>query len=126
VQIQQVLINLVTNALEALRTAGRGPRRVAIRSVPLDEHNVLLEVSDTGAGITPEEMTHIFQAFFTTKATAPASACRCAARSSRNTAGACGPRRANSMGRPFICGCPERCVGADMTTRLRAGASGAA
>ena len=69
VQIQQVLINLVTNAIEALRTAGRGPRRVAIRSVPLDEHNVLLEVSDTGAGITPEEMTHIFQAFFTTKAT---------------------------------------------------------
>ena len=40
-----------------------------IRSVSLDDHDVLLEISDTGLGIPPEKMAQIFQAFFTTKAT---------------------------------------------------------
>ena len=69
VQIQQVLVNLLTNAIESLRATRRRPRRIAIRSAPLDGQDVLLEVSDTGIGIAPEEMTHIFHAFFTTKAT---------------------------------------------------------
>ena len=69
VQIQQVLVNLFTNAIESLRATRRRPRRIAIRSAPLDGHDVLLEVSDTGIGIAPEEMAHIFEAFFTTKAT---------------------------------------------------------
>jgi signal transduction histidine kinase len=68
VQIQQVLINLLTNAIESLRETGR-PHRITIGSAPLDDHNVLLEVSDTGVGIAPEEMAQIFQAFFTTKET---------------------------------------------------------
>jgi len=66
IQIQQVLVNLLTNAIDSLRQSAR-PHRIAIRSAPLDEHNVLLEVSDTGVGIAPEEMTQIFHAFFTTK-----------------------------------------------------------
>jgi signal transduction histidine kinase len=69
VQIQQVLVNLVTNAIESLRETRRRARRIAIRSVPLDGDGVLLEVSDTGPGIAPEAMARIFQAFFTTKAT---------------------------------------------------------
>jgi len=67
VQIQQVLVNLLTNAIESLRAA-RPPHRVAIRSASIDDHDVLLEVSDSGKGIDPEEMAQIFQAFFTTKA----------------------------------------------------------
>ena len=47
----------------------RRTRRIAIRSMLLDGQDVLLEVSDTGIGIAPEEMAHIFEAFFTTKAT---------------------------------------------------------
>ena len=69
VQIQQVLINLLTNAIESLRTTRRQPRRIVIRSAPLDSHNVLLEVSDTGVGIAPDELTQLFHTFFTTQAT---------------------------------------------------------
>jgi signal transduction histidine kinase len=69
VQMQQVLINLLTNAIESMRANRRRPRRITIRSAPLNEHDVVLEVSDSGVGIAPEEMAHIFQAFFTTKAT---------------------------------------------------------
>ena len=47
----------------------RRSRRIFIRSMRLMAQNVLLEISDTGVGIAPEEMEHIFDAFFTTKAT---------------------------------------------------------
>ena len=69
VQIQRVLVNLFTNAIESLAATRGRPRRIAIRSAPLDGQDVLLEVSDTGIGIAPEEMARIFEAFFTTKAT---------------------------------------------------------
>ena len=69
VQIQQVLINLLTNAIEALRGSERRARRITIRSLAVDQHDVLLEVSDTGTGIAPGELDQIFQPFFTTKAT---------------------------------------------------------
>jgi signal transduction histidine kinase len=68
VQIQRVLVNLFTNAIESLGATRRGPRRIAIRSAPLNGEEVLLEVSDTGIGIAPGEETRIFDAFFTTKA----------------------------------------------------------
>lgn len=68
VQIQRVLINLLTNAIESLAaTPGRG-RRIAIRSILLDEQHVLLDVSDSGVGIPPEKMAEIFEPFVTTKA----------------------------------------------------------
>jgi len=69
VQMQQVLVNLLINAIESLRVAGQRTRRITIRSASLDDHNVLFEISDNGKGIPPEEMARIFQAFFTTKAT---------------------------------------------------------
>ena len=69
VQIQRVLVNLLTNAIESLGATQGRPRRIAIRSAALDGQEVLLEVSDNGVGIAPEQMAHIFEAFFTTKAT---------------------------------------------------------
>jgi signal transduction histidine kinase len=69
VQIQRVLINLLTNAIESIDAAREGPRLIAIRTAAPDGENVLLEVEDTGIGITPDEMARIFDAFFTTKAT---------------------------------------------------------
>ena len=69
VQMQRVLVNLVTNAIESLGATRGRPRRIAIRSAPLDGQDVLIEVSDNGVGIAPEEMPQIFEAFFTTKAT---------------------------------------------------------
>ena len=76
VQIQRVLINLVTNAMESLGTKGgrtRGlsqgrPRAITIRSASLNGQGVQLNVSDTGAGIAAEELEHIFDPFYTTKA----------------------------------------------------------
>jgi signal transduction histidine kinase len=67
VQLQQVLFNLLTNAIESLSATRRGPRSIAIRSVGPDRETVLLEVSDSGAGIEPEKLEHIFDPFFTTK-----------------------------------------------------------
>jgi signal transduction histidine kinase len=69
VQIQRVLVNLFTNAIDSLGATRGRVRRIAVRSAPLNREEVLLEVSDTGIGIAPEEKAHIFDAFFTTKAT---------------------------------------------------------
>jgi signal transduction histidine kinase len=68
VQIQRVLVNLFTNAIDSLHATRGRQRRIAVRSTPANEEGVLLEVSDTGIGIGPEEAPHIFDAFFTTKA----------------------------------------------------------
>jgi signal transduction histidine kinase len=69
VQMQQVLVNLFTNAIEALRPTRGRSRRIVIRSAPLDGHDVLLDVSDNGVGIADDNIEHIFDAFFTTKRT---------------------------------------------------------
>lgn len=69
VQVQRVLINLLTNAIESMATIRGRPRRIAIRSSQLDGQNVQLDVSDTGVGISPEKMAQIFEPFFTTKST---------------------------------------------------------
>jgi signal transduction histidine kinase len=68
VQIQRVLVNLFTNAIDSLGATHGRPRRIEVRSAPLNGEEVLLEVSDTGIGIPLEETAHIFDAFFTTKA----------------------------------------------------------
>ena len=69
VQIQRVLINLVTNAMESMAATRGRARRIVIRTIQLDGQNVQLDVSDSGTGISPEKMTQIFEPFFTTKAT---------------------------------------------------------
>jgi signal transduction histidine kinase len=68
VQMQRVLVNILVNAIESLRETTDRPRLVAIRSA-LEGQNVLLQVSDTGPGIEPGQSEHIFDAFYTTKAT---------------------------------------------------------
>jgi signal transduction histidine kinase len=69
VQLQMVLINLLTNAIEALGAVGDRPRRITIRSAPPGSQGVVLEVSDNGVGIAREDMARIFDPFFTTKTT---------------------------------------------------------
>lgn len=65
VQIQQVLVNLVRNAVDALADAP--DRDIRITSEPLGEGMVRVTVSDTGPGLSPEMADQLFQAFVTTK-----------------------------------------------------------
>jgi two-component system sensor kinase FixL len=65
VQIQQVLLNLVRNALEAMETSDR--RELTISAHPTADDNVLVKVADTGAGLAPEIASQLFQPFLTTK-----------------------------------------------------------
>jgi nitrogen fixation/metabolism regulation signal transduction histidine kinase len=64
-QIEQVLINLVKNAAEAL--AGRDDGRVVLRGARDDQGKVLIQVLDNGPGIDPKHVEDIFLPFFTTK-----------------------------------------------------------
>ncbi|KTC10673.1 sensor histidine kinase [Pseudomonas viridiflava] len=64
IRLEQVLINLLRNALDAMR--GRPPARLEIRIEPLDGQ-WRLSVVDTGEGIAPENLNNIFDPFFTTK-----------------------------------------------------------
>jgi two-component system NtrC family sensor kinase len=65
-QMQQVLINLVMNGAEAMQSKGGGSLIVATR-FEARESVVLLEITDTGDGITADNLTKIFDPFFTTK-----------------------------------------------------------
>jgi signal transduction histidine kinase len=66
-QLQEVLINLIRNAIEAM-DAGKGDRRVL--QVRAERHGgdaVVVQVEDSGPGIDPDQMDSIFDAFVTTK-----------------------------------------------------------
>jgi two-component system sensor kinase FixL len=65
VQIQQVLINLMRNAMEAMADSDR--RELTVRSALLEGDLVEIRVADTGSGIAPEIAANLFQPFFTTK-----------------------------------------------------------
>ncbi len=66
IQVQQVLLNLVRNAIEAMQDSGSRELVVGTRAVP-DEGLVAVTVSDSGTGIAPEVAEHLFQPFVTTK-----------------------------------------------------------
>jgi PAS domain S-box-containing protein len=66
VQLQQVLMNLMLNAIDAIKQRG-GAGELTVRSRPTPDQQVLISVSDTGVGLPPELADKIFDAFFTTK-----------------------------------------------------------
>jgi signal transduction histidine kinase len=67
VQLQQVVINLVINAIQAMASATARPRELSIRSRPHEAGQVLIEVADSGHGIGSKNLDQLFKAFFTTK-----------------------------------------------------------
>jgi C4-dicarboxylate-specific signal transduction histidine kinase len=67
VQLQQVIINLVMNGIEAMQPVTDRPRELVIRSHQHDAHQVLVTVKDCGVGISAENAERLFDAFFTTK-----------------------------------------------------------
>ena len=68
VQLQQVIVNLVLNGIEAMSAVTDRPRRLVIRSERQDSDQVLVAVRDSGVGIDAKDVRRIFDAFFTTKA----------------------------------------------------------
>lgn len=66
IQLQQVLLNLITNAIEAM-AAGEGPRILGVRSELNEDGGVAVSVADTGKGIEAQEIGRIFNPLFTTK-----------------------------------------------------------
>jgi signal transduction histidine kinase len=67
VQLQQVLINLVINGIDAMTSVTDRPRELRIVSYQPEADQVLVAVQDTGIGVDPADMDRLFQAFFTTK-----------------------------------------------------------
>jgi PAS domain S-box-containing protein len=66
VQLQQVLMNLMVNGIDAMKDSD-GTRELAIKSRPGENGQILVSISDTGVGLPAEQADKIFNAFFTTK-----------------------------------------------------------
>ena len=67
VQLQQVILNLVLNAAEAMSAVDEGARELLISSEQSRTNGVLVAVRDSGPGIDPEHIERVFDAFYTTK-----------------------------------------------------------
>ena len=67
VQLQQVILNLVLNAAEAMSPVDEGTRDLLISTEQSPTNGVLVAVRDSGPGIDPEHIERVFEAFYTTK-----------------------------------------------------------
>jgi PAS domain S-box-containing protein len=67
VQLQQVILNLILNAADAMRTVDDRPRNLLIVASLEDPNHVRLSVCDSGVGIDPKDLDKLFNAFYTTK-----------------------------------------------------------
>ena len=67
VQVQQVVLNLILNAVEAMSAVDEGVRELLLSTERSETYGVLVAVRDSGPGIDPERREHVFDAFYTTK-----------------------------------------------------------
>lgn len=67
VQLQQVVLNLVMNGMEAIRTSPRGERRITGRTTVAESDKAEVAIEDSGPGVPLEKAQQIFEPFFTTK-----------------------------------------------------------
>jgi PAS domain S-box-containing protein len=67
VQLQQVMLNLIINAMEAMRGVSDGPRELLISTGTSDTGDVRVAVRDSGPGLTPAALERLFEPFYTTK-----------------------------------------------------------
>jgi C4-dicarboxylate-specific signal transduction histidine kinase len=66
-QLQQVVLNLVRNAIDAIGSAPQGAKRLRLVTKLNGQSDVLLSVEDSGSGIAAENRERVFDPFFTTK-----------------------------------------------------------
>jgi PAS domain S-box-containing protein len=67
VQLQQVILNLIVNAVEAMTGVGKGSRDLLISTGGAEPDGVLVAVRDSGPGLSAESLERLFEAFYTTK-----------------------------------------------------------
>ena len=67
IQLQQVLINLLMNAIDAMRDCDLGKRKMSVNTAPVNGSSVEVSVADTGTGIPPDKLKNVFDAFYSTK-----------------------------------------------------------
>jgi len=67
VHMQQVLLNLLTNSIDALKDCKKNGRTIKISSKAHDDDKILIEITDSGPGIKDKELANIFKMFYTTK-----------------------------------------------------------
>ena len=67
IQLQQVMLNLILNAVEAMSGSSEGARELLIRTEQDGSGSVLVAVQDSGPGLKPESLDRLFDAFYTTK-----------------------------------------------------------
>jgi len=67
VQLQQVVLNLILNAVQAMGAVSDGARQVLITTRQIELNNLYVGVQDTGPGLSPETLSRLFEPFYTTK-----------------------------------------------------------
>jgi PAS domain S-box-containing protein len=67
IQLQQVILNLIINGMEAMQPVAEGQRELVIRTSENEARQILVTVSDCGVGLAAENADRLFDAFFTTK-----------------------------------------------------------
>ena len=67
VRLQQVVLNLVINAIEAVSSVGEGPRELLIKTAKSEADSISVAVQDSGPGLDPQNLERAFEAFYTTK-----------------------------------------------------------
>ncbi|MBS1797420.1 MAG: PAS domain S-box protein [Acidobacteria bacterium] len=67
IQLQQVLLNLLMNGIDAIKAAGGGDARLSVETRQKDDDHILVAVKDSGIGLKADEPDRIFESFYTTK-----------------------------------------------------------
>ncbi|WP_050422119.1 sensor histidine kinase [Bradyrhizobium tropiciagri] len=67
VQLQQVVLNLILNAVQAMSAVTEGVRRLLVTTRQIELNDLYVGVQDTGPGVSPETLPHLFEPFYTTK-----------------------------------------------------------
>src|SRR6202035_1957920 len=67
VQLQQVMLNLIVNAIQSMSGVEDGNRELHISTVSIEPEGVCVAVRDTGRGLSPETLSRLFEPFYTTK-----------------------------------------------------------
>jgi len=68
-RLAQVLVNLLVNAAHSIPTGAAGENEIRVAIRPNGDDQIVVEIGDTGAGITPEDLPHVFEPFFSGKPT---------------------------------------------------------